>query len=173
MVRVHVGNFVQERECELVSDVQSRQAALSREVETILRAPWVHAAAEQFIGGIVDVLGECVIRSQVNPACEAMDEIDGPGMIDAAADRWECGEASEETVPREWKWIEVVKALLRARWAHNYRRYVARTGKGRKRRDAPSWNIWVKRRRRIQPLLNRQFQAARAHVAHFDAAVAK
>src|SRR5262249_45380287 len=106
-----------------------------------------------------------------NSASEAVDEIDGPGMINAAAHGWECRDASEETVCREWKRIEVVKALQRARRAHNYRQHVTRTDKSRKRRDAPAWNIRVKRRRRIQPLLNRQFQAACTHITHFDAAV--
>src|SRR5215471_6975055 len=115
MFRLHVWNFIQERESELVSDVQGRQAPLCREIESILRAPWVHTAAEQFVGGIVNVLGERVIRPQINPTCEAMDEIDGPGMIYAATDRWECGDASEEPVLGEGKRIEVVKALQRAR----------------------------------------------------------
>src|SRR5262252_6944469 len=171
MFRLHVWDLIQERERELVSNVQGRQAPLSREVKTILSAPWVHTAAEQFVGGIVDVLGKCVIRPEIDSASEAMDEIDGPGMIYAAADRWECGDASEETVPREWKRIEVVKALQRARRAHNHCRHVTRIDKSGKRRDAPAWNIRVKSRRRIQPLLNRQFQAARTHITHFDAAV--
>src|SRR5215510_2453837 len=171
MFRLQVWNFIQERERELVSVVQGRQAPLSSEVKTILRAPWVHTAAEQFVGSVVDVLGECVIRPQINSASEAMDEIDGPGMIYAAADRRECGDASEETVPREWQRIEVVKALQRARRARDHCRHVTRTDKSRKRRDAPAWNTWVKRRRRIQPLLNRQFQAACTHIAYFEAAV--
>src|SRR5262249_61107126 len=103
MFRLQVWNFIQERERELVSVVQGRQRPLCREIESILRAAWVHTAAEQFVGGIVDVLGECVIRPQINPTCEAMDEVDRPGMICTAADRWECSDASEETVPREWK----------------------------------------------------------------------
>src|SRR5262249_16580873 len=108
-----------------------------------------------------------------NSASEAVDEIDGPGMVYAPADRWECRDAPEETIPGKWKRIEVVKALQRARRAHNHCRHVIRTDKSGKRRDASAWNIRVKRRSRIQPLLNRQFQAACAHITHFDAAVAE
>src|SRR5215470_5195910 len=111
MFRLNVWNFIQERKCEFMSDVQRRQASLRREIESILRAPWVHTAAEQLVGGVVDVLRVGVIRPEINSAGEAMDEIDRPGMIYAAADRRECRDASEETVPRESKRIEVVKAL--------------------------------------------------------------
>src|ERR1700739_1652728 len=102
-----------------------------------------------------------------------MNEIDRSGMVGTGADGRKRRHAPQETIRRKRKRIVVVKALQRAGWSGDYRRHVSGADKRWKRRDAAAREIGVKRGSGIQALLNRQFQAACAYIAHFDTAVAE
>src|SRR5262249_18664484 len=52
-----------------------------REVKSVLRTARVHEAAEQFVGRVVDVLGERVVRAEVHALGEAALEIDRHAMV--------------------------------------------------------------------------------------------
>src|SRR5262245_28859980 len=99
--RGQVGYLVEEGHREFMANVQGRWSALVSEVKAVLRAAWIYAAAEQFVGRIVDVLRECVVRPEIKPASETMHEIHRSGVVGAGSDRRESGYASEEAVARK------------------------------------------------------------------------
>src|SRR5262249_4869801 len=77
----NVGQVVNPDHRELVRDVQSGAPTFVREVKSVLRTARVHEAAEQLVGGVVDVLGERVVRAEVDALREAALEIDRHSMV--------------------------------------------------------------------------------------------
>ena len=92
ILHVQLGQVVDEADGQLVVDVQSGTTALIAEIVGILRTPRIDPAAEEFIGGIVDVLGKRVVGAEIQATVESVDDVNRAGMIDALSDRRESRE---------------------------------------------------------------------------------
>jgi hypothetical protein len=79
-----------------VRNVQRGAAAIRGKVKAVLGSPRIHAATKQFVGGIVDVLGERVVRPEIQSLGEPVHEVDRSGMISSRAYRRVFGEIDEK-----------------------------------------------------------------------------
>src|SRR5260370_22556130 len=86
---------------ELVSQIQRRTAALRGKIKAVLRSPRVHTAAEQFVRGIVDVLGKRVVGPEIQSFSEPMHEIDRTDVINPRSQRRVFGEICAKTFCRQ------------------------------------------------------------------------
>src|SRR5258708_3258353 len=93
---MEVREVVDPRYRELVSQIQRRTAALRGKIKAVLRSPRVHTAAEQFVRGIVDVLGKSVVGPEIQSFSEPMHEIDRTGVINPRSQRRVCGEIAKK-----------------------------------------------------------------------------
>ena len=82
---------------ELTWQVERGTAAFIGVVEAVLRAARIHVAAEEFVGGVVDIFREGVVRAEIQTLRETVDEVAGDGVVDAGTDRRERSHAAEET----------------------------------------------------------------------------
>ena len=122
----NVWEIIDPSDRELLRQVQSRTAALRGKVEAVLRAPRIDEAAEQFIGGIVDVLRERVVRPEIQSLREPVQEIHRSGMINRGPKRRIGCQVSGETLrqqrPELFRSQEVVEVSEGARGNRNGRR---------------------------------------------------
>src|SRR6266849_9120982 len=133
---------------ELVSQIQRRTAALRGKIKAVLRSPRVHTAAEQFVRGIVDVLGKSVVGPEIQSFSEPVHEIDRTGVISPRSQRRVCGEIAEkpfcgqrleQTVRQE---VYEIRACTRGRCDGRRNRRWAKVS--RERCDAPARDIGIK-----------------------------
>src|SRR5262249_17303904 len=93
---MNVREVVDPGDRKFVRQVQSGAAALRAKVKAVLRSPRIHAATKQFVGGIVDVLGERVVRPEIQSLGEPVHEVDRTGMISSRSYRRVFGEIAEK-----------------------------------------------------------------------------
>src|ERR1700687_4889418 len=98
VLRTDVRKVVDPANGQLVSDVERRQTALTGEVVTILSTARVDDAAKQLVSGVVDVLRERVVRSEVQSLREAMYKVHGTRVINPGTRCRKRRQASKEPV---------------------------------------------------------------------------
>src|SRR4029079_3833195 len=76
IVGLQVGQLVDPRHRKLVPNIERGSAPVQTQVHPVEGTARIHHAAEQFIGGIINVVGQCVVCTQHEAAGKAPVEID-------------------------------------------------------------------------------------------------
>src|ERR1700687_1500816 len=175
VLRTDVRKVVDPANGQLVSDVERRQTALTREVVPILSTARVDDAAKQLVSGVVDVLRERIVRAEVQSLREAMHKVHGTRVINPGTRCRKRRQASKEFVHyirmEETLGLKFIEGFCRDYRIRNGFRCVGGAKVRGKRGQSSARNVRIKCRGRVQPALNGQAQAPRANVAHLDARV--
>ena len=105
-IRRHLGKVPNPGQCEFMTNIQNGVAAIQRQVSPVLGTTRIHAAAEQLVGSIVNVVCPGVISAQQDTTRHAVIEVCRGAMVDAASQSRKCG---YETEVRIDGWIEVLE----------------------------------------------------------------
>src|SRR5690349_9411210 len=97
-----------------MTNVEGGWAAFVAEVIAVLCAARVNDTAEQFVGGVVDVTREGIVREEIQTPRKTMREVHRSCMVYTGARGRERGQISEEDVDGIWLRIEIVEVIGRA-----------------------------------------------------------
>ena len=172
---MNVGQLIDPANRQLVWNIKGGQTALVAQIITILSAARIHDAAEQLIGGVINILRERVVGPYEQAAGQAMNEVHGGSVIDPRANRRESRQISKEAINRKGLRIEVFEIGQGARRSRNSRWDAGIAKECWQRRESASETreSRIESGAGVQAQLDWQLQAACSDITNFDAGIAE